>query len=59
MMHKKGYVDFTITRHTELWKSRCAKDPKYQYGVYIAEKWYWYDSWVKEVEKYCWELYKK
>lgn len=49
----KGYDRFSITKHTELWKSRNAKDAKYGYGVQISKTWYWYESWLVEVEKYC------
>lgn len=53
LMKSKGYDKFSITKHTELWKSRDAKNTKFSYGVLIANTWYWYESWVHEVEKYC------
>lgn len=53
LMKDKGYDRFSITKHTELWKSRDARSPKYGYGVLIANTWYWYETWVTEVEKHC------
>lgn len=53
LMKEKGYDKFSINKHTELWKSRNAKDPRYSYGVPISKTWYWYETWLKEVEKYC------
>ena len=53
MMQKKGYGKFTVNKHTALWKSKDAKNPKHAYGTQIASTWYWYDKWVQEVEKYC------
>lgn len=53
LMKGKGFDKFTMTKHTDLWHARNAKDSKYNYGVLIVKTWYWYDSWLKEVEKYC------
>ena len=53
LMKEKGYDKFSINKHTELWKSRNAKDRKYSYGVLISKTWYWYETWLKEVEKHC------
>lgn len=53
LMKKEGYDLFSITRHTELWKSKNAKDPNLGYGVLIAKTWYWYETWVNEVRKHC------
>ena len=53
LMKSKGYDKFSINKHTELWKARDAKNPKFSYGVLVANTWYWYESWVLEVEKYC------
>lgn len=53
LMKQKGYDKFSITKHTEIWKSRDAKNPKFNYGVLISKTWYWYDTWLKEIEKYC------
>lgn len=50
---KLGYEKFTIYKHTELWKGKDAKNPKYHYGVNVVKTWYWYDNWLKEVEKHC------
>ncbi len=53
LMKDKGYFRFTINKHTELWKSKDAKNPKFSYGTLISKTWYWYESWVNEVETYC------
>lgn len=53
-----GYSNFTINKHTDLWKDKDAKNIKYGYGVQIAKTWYWYDTWLQEVIKYC-ENHKK
>lgn len=55
MMQKEGYVRFTIQSHTNLWKQMDAKDPAKGYGVVVQKIWYWYDSWVEQVKKHCWE----
>jgi len=54
-MRNKGFIKFTITHHVRLWKSLEAKDPKKNFGVNVAGCWYWYESWIKEVEEHCCE----
>lgn len=53
MMEAKGFSKFTMYTHTKLWKALDGKNKKYNYGVCIAQKWYWYETWVKKVEEYC------
>jgi hypothetical protein len=53
MMQAEGYPRFTVHWHTELWRSRDAKDPARGWGVAIAHAWYWYSSWVEIVRKHC------
>ena len=53
LMKSKGYDKFSVNKHTELWKSRDARNSKFSYGVLIANTWYWYETWVHEVEKHC------
>ena len=53
LMKNKGYDKFSINKHTELWKSHDAKNPKFSYGVSIANTWYWYETWVHKVEENC------
>ena len=55
LMKNKGYKNFSIHKHTDLWKGKNAKDPSLNYGVEVEEKWYWYKKWVDEVERYCQE----
>jgi hypothetical protein len=38
---------------TQLWKAQDAKNENKGFGVQVANTWYWYDNWIKEVEKYC------
>lgn len=53
LMKEKGYDKFSVNKHTEIWKARNAKDPKFNYGVLISKTWYWYETWLHEVEKHC------
>jgi hypothetical protein len=48
----EGYSDFSLHKHTQLWKERGAKEKGRGYGVQIAKTWYWYESWLNEVRKY-------
>jgi hypothetical protein len=52
-MKEEGFPRFGMHQHTELWKSRDAKNSSKGYGVSIAKTWYWYDSWVDEVRDHC------
>jgi hypothetical protein len=52
-MHAKGYNRFGMYHHTQLWKQINAKDEGKGFGVSVAGFWYWYDNWIKKVEKYC------
>lgn len=49
----RGYSKFGMQRHTDLWKQLGAKDPSKGFGVLVSKTWYWYESWIKEVENYC------
>jgi hypothetical protein len=53
LMKSKGFVRFGQHQHAVLWKQLNAKDPAKGFGVQIENMWYWYDSWVEEVESYC------
>lgn len=52
-MKKSGYINFSIRKHTDLWKSKDARNPKYSYGVNISGYWYWYQPWFDLVKEYC------
>lgn len=52
IMKEKGYSKLTINKHTELRKSKNAKKNS-KYGTQVANTWYWYQTWLEEVEKYC------
>lgn len=53
LMKARGYSKFNIRKHTVLWKSKDAKNPKHGYGIEIANTWYWYEKWLQEVISYC------
>jgi len=44
-----GFSSFNMHKHTELWKQKDAKNPKNQYGVMVANHWYWYEDWMNLV----------
>jgi len=52
-MKEKGFKKFGMHQHTELWQIKDAKKDGKGFGVQVAKTWYWYDEWLKEVEKYC------
>lgn len=53
-VQEAGFTNFSIYHHTQLWKSKDAKNPVKGYGSMVAgEKWHWYKRWVDEVLKYC------
>lgn len=54
-MKAEGFSRFNMQQHTDLWRAKGAKDPKHQYGTTVEGVWYWYESWVTEVRKYCQE----
>lgn len=54
-MRTKGFKKFGIYQHTQLWKELDARAKDKNFGVKIANTWYWYEDWLKEVEKYCQE----
>ena len=54
LMKEKGFLKFSMHKHTELWKEYDAKNPKYNYGGLVAGKhWYWYKKWLDFVENHC------
>ena len=55
LMQDKGYTKFRMYEHTQLWKSKRAKNPDNRYGVQIGKTWYWYQRWVDEVLVHCQE----
>lgn len=52
---EKGYSGFSMHNHTQLWKSKDAKQKNKGFGVQVAKTWYWYDKWLLEVEAHCCE----
>lgn len=53
LLQADGYPKFNMHAHTQLWKSRDAKNLKYQYGVQIVKSWYWYERWLEVVKGHC------
>ena len=53
LMQEEGFPNFKIGAHTQLWQAMDAKSSAKNYGVQIAETWYWYESWLKIVREYC------
>lgn len=52
-MKAKGFPNFSMYNHTSLWQQKDGKNPNNNFGVSVEGAWYWYDSWIKEVEKHC------
>lgn len=53
IVKEKGYKNFSITKHTEIWKEQRAKEPNKRFGVLVAKTWYWYQNWLDFVLDYC------
>jgi hypothetical protein len=52
-MKEKGYERFSMHKHTLFWKSLDAKNPAKGFGVTVSKTWYWYESWLVRVQRYC------
>ena len=57
IMNDEGYKSFSMHYHTKLWQSKDARNPKHNYGVFVAKQWYWYENWLDVVRKYCEDTY--
>ncbi len=53
MIKAKGYPKFGIHNHTQLWKTMNAKEKSKGFGIQLGVSWFWYDTWINEVEKFC------
>ncbi len=53
IMRAEGFNEFSIHRHTQLWKARDAKNAGKGLGVEVGKVWYWYDRWVDVVRHHC------
>ena len=54
LMINEGFKEFTIHKHTNLWKSMDAKNMSKSYGALVAgQHWHWYEKWIDEVRTYC------
>jgi hypothetical protein len=54
-MKAEGFTKFGMQHHTELWKGTDARNPKFHFGVNVEGTWFWYESWMTAVRKYCTE----
>ena len=52
-MNDLGFSSFKQHHHTQLWKSKNAKDTGKGYGVQVESTWYWYEPWINIVEAHC------
>jgi hypothetical protein len=52
-MKAEGFARFTMQAHTDLWQARDAKNARYQFGAEVEGSWFWYESWLTEVRRYC------
>jgi hypothetical protein len=52
-MRAEGYARFNMQDHTDLWKAKDAKNPKYQLGAEVEGSWFWYEPWLNEVRNHC------
>lgn len=55
LMKAEGFQKFGIKQHTDLWKSKEAKNPRHQHGVLVEGSWFWYEGWVAIVRQHCQE----
>src|ERR1041385_8491527 len=51
-VREAGYA-FGIQEHTLLWQNQDAKDPARGFGAWVANQWFWYESWVDACKAYC------
>lgn len=58
-MREEGYPQFNTYHHTQLWKSKDAKNPGKGYGCQLGVQFWWYDRWVEQVRKHCSENAEK
>ncbi|SUA58543.1 Protein of uncharacterised function (DUF3644) [Oligella ureolytica] len=53
IMQSEGFNKFNMYHHTQLWGREKAKQPHKGFGVEVSNTWYWYESWLEKVRKYC------
>lgn len=54
MASNKGFPNFKMSHHTELWKMLGAQDPAKGFGARMLDgQWYWYDNWLARVVAHC------
>jgi hypothetical protein len=50
---KQGFTKFNMHHFVKLWQNLDGKNPVKGYGVLVSKTWYWYESWIEQVEKHC------
>jgi hypothetical protein len=52
-IQEQGYTKFKMHHFVKLWQNLDGKNPAKGYGVMVSKTWYWYESWIEQVKKYC------
>ncbi|MFI5259161.1 MAG: DUF3644 domain-containing protein [Candidatus Limnocylindrales bacterium] len=52
-MQDAGYTFFGKYQHTLLWRRLEAKNPALGYGAWVANEWFWYETWIAEAMRQC------
>lgn len=55
MVHGRGFPEFKMHDHTQLWKQLDGKNPGKGYGRAgdYKDTWVWFDRWVERVVEFC------
>lgn len=48
-----GYAFFRMHQHTLLWRRLDARNPTLGYGTWVANEWFWYETWIAEAKRQC------
>ncbi len=61
MLKKEGYENFTINKHTGIWKELQEKGVDLsRYRIRLSDgACYWYENWIDQVRSYCEEHYTR
>jgi Protein of unknown function (DUF3644) len=49
----RGFLKFSVNKHTDIWKSEDAKNLKKGFGANIEGTWFWYETWLERVIVIC------
>jgi type I restriction enzyme M protein len=54
IVRKADFPKFRVQNdHVNMWKAEGAKDLAKNYGVWVENVWFWYDSWIKRCIELC------